>query len=120
MSHAYFCFWQSCYRQYGSARDLYNHVHAHHTRDLICRWDNCAYVCSRRAQLLSHIIVHISYFPFECLRCTKSFKRKHDLGKHVIAIHSQKPELNEYPNATLNTMGMNTKRKASLEYILNS
>ena len=114
VSMSYECRWRFCYQQFESAKNLYYHVHQTHTRQQQCSWENCTYTCKRRAQLLSHFIVHIPYFPFQCSFCNKLFKRKHDFNQH------NEKHLKKVSTAKcLNREPVNVENKKSLNFILN-
>ena len=84
MSISFECKWKQCGMNFESGKGLYVHVYNDHIHQLTCYWEKCQYIGKRRSQIVSHVMVHISYFPHHCTICGKSFKRKYDLGKHAI------------------------------------
>lgn len=108
------CKWQNCYQTFENQKYLSLHVHKIHTYDLNCGWEDCQYTCKRRSQMLSHFAVHVSYFPFDCMYCQKSFKRKYDRSKHIKAMHFDK--ISQDNN---NPTHLTILKKTAIDYILN-
>ena len=114
MFKSHLCLWKFCNKHFSTPGELYYHVYSEHTNELACRWQGCPYKCGRRAQILSHIIVHVHFFPFGCSQCDKKFKRKNDCKKHESAMH----DIGDL-KLNINEMKDTIFKKTSLEYILN-
>ena len=112
------CKWDNCHNCYGSAKELYSHVVGNHIKKLTCGWEGCTYSCKRFPQLISHVIVHIPYYPHKCKYCPKKFKRKHDRGKHFTSMHSSDLTNNQLSSRDYASL-FGPKYKTSLEFILN-
>ena len=106
------CQWGQCAKTFQTVKALYLHVfydHAFTSRN--CFWEDCRYYSSRTAQIRSHIIVHIPYFPYSCEKCDKTVKRKHDLIKHVNSMHSANSKKMRDP--------VEDQTKLSVDFLLN-
>eukprot|EP00834_Sanchytrium_tribonematis_P003897 NODE_168_length_14557_cov_0.729008.p11 type:complete len:131 gc:universal NODE_168_length_14557_cov_0.729008:9180-9572(+) len=99
-NHLQRCEWEysaihKCDAVFTTARELYQHVSISHigykkykTLATQCNWASCEFKATKRDHLTSHIKKHIDLREHECKICLKTFKRSHDLKKHVRLIHS--------------------------------
>ena len=113
------CNWNLCNLKFDSAKELHTHVHQNHMKEPRCQWGPCKYEFHKRSQLISHVIVHIPYFPHHCKRCDKKFKRKYDLTKHMFSVHDEdnsSQNRNQIYESALKKM---MASKVSLAFILN-
>ncbi|KAJ3102866.1 hypothetical protein HDU97_000249 [Phlyctochytrium planicorne] len=55
-----------------------------------CPVPNCGKVFMKLYSMKIHMITHSTEKPHQCLFCTVSFARKHDLVRHMRTLHSQK------------------------------
>lgn len=61
------------------------HVDRKATRNLslACRWGSCNVTAAKRYHITSHVRAHVPFKPHKCHFCGDSYKRPHDLKKHV-------------------------------------
>ncbi len=77
---------------------------------------------------MSHLVVHLPYYPFKCQLCSAKFKRKYDYRKHRLSVHKMEENTNNLNRVTRRATAsiqsqMTTKPdeyKANIDYILNS
>lgn len=84
------CKWLNCSDMFDRAEDLYKHLCEVHVGrkstnnlSLTCKWDNCRVITVKRDHITSHIRVHVPLKPYKCESCSKTFKRRQDLKKHI-------------------------------------
>ncbi|KAI8058291.1 hypothetical protein BDF22DRAFT_607973, partial [Syncephalis plumigaleata] len=84
------CQWDNCQQVYPNPTALYRHLCDEHigrfrqgNRCLECRWAQCGVRTLKRDHITSHLKVHVPFRPFECELCGGTFKRSHDLKKHI-------------------------------------
>eukprot|EP00121_Abeoforma_whisleri_P016386 Awhi_evm1s15039 len=95
------CCWmhpQKCGQVFQDGEKLLEHIKACHlARTTVCWWENCkrGWIQNttgknhfkKKDNALSHIRIHLSYFPHYCELCKKPFKRHSDYKKHVKQQH---------------------------------
>ena len=85
------CLWNECEKQFEEESSLYSHVVDHLPKAEICEypcgWLGCDFIGKTYYQIKSHIHIHVPFKPFRCYICSKSFKRKWDMQKHINGIH---------------------------------
>ena len=119
------CNWgAACGMKFTTSCDLYTHVSQQHVGEKVleCQWEICKYTAVKKRHLESHIMVHINYFPHKCNveGCDKSFKRKYDLRKHILAIHSSYIVQDRTKRKSSRLQDKQPISKAKLSFILNS
>ena len=88
------CEWNSCNQSYSDAGKLYHHLSESHcseqdenATDWPCHWKGCNVSVDRKYRLTSHLLTHTPYRPYCCSFCKKTFKRSHDMKKHIRLSH---------------------------------
>ncbi|KAI8058295.1 hypothetical protein BDF22DRAFT_613058, partial [Syncephalis plumigaleata] len=51
--------------------------------NLRCEWDDCEVTARKRDHIISHIRLHIPYWPLACKLCGRMFKRNPALKRHL-------------------------------------
>ena len=86
------CKWNNCNQALDV--DVLEHLGAHigypkaNTFVGNCKWDDCGLPKKTRGAMLSHILVHMDFRPYQC-DCGKSFKRKRDRLVHMRKCHKK-------------------------------
>ncbi|KAJ5974856.1 pH-response transcription factor [Penicillium waksmanii] len=93
------CQWIGCSETFFTAEALYEHICEGHidrkatnNLSLACQWGSCNVTAAKRYHITSHVRVHVPFKPHECHVCGDSYKRPHDLKKHV-KTHANDPEI---------------------------
>ena len=88
------CEWNSCNLSYADAGKLYHHLAETHcaeqdenATEWPCHWKGCNVSVDRKYRLTSHLLTHTPYRPYSCKFCQKTFKRSHDMKKHIRLSH---------------------------------
>eukprot|EP00835_Amoeboradix_gromovi_P003458 NODE_229_length_13800_cov_0.838114.p7 type:complete len:219 gc:universal NODE_229_length_13800_cov_0.838114:6380-7036(+) len=88
------CEWKSCKQIFSDAGKLYHHLSQAHCDEQEessmawpCQWKDCTVIVDRKYRLSSHLLIHTNYRPFTCKHCSKTFKRSHDMKKHIRLSH---------------------------------
>ncbi|KAJ5414854.1 hypothetical protein N7509_000188 [Penicillium cosmopolitanum] len=73
-----------------TAEALYEHICEGHVDrkaasnlSLACQWSSCNFTAAKRYHITSHVRAHVPFKPHKCHFCNDSYKRPHDLKKHV-------------------------------------
>ncbi|KAL7417603.1 hypothetical protein BDY24DRAFT_437931 [Mrakia frigida] len=90
------CLWTGCdvKVEKDDVETLYAHICNDHigrktkqNLTLVCRWNGCDKVHTKRDHVTSHVRIHLPFKPHSCETCSKTFKRPQDLKKHE-RVHS--------------------------------
>eukprot|EP00121_Abeoforma_whisleri_P015533 Awhi_evm1s14307 len=90
------CSWMNperCGKLFTDGEKLLEHIRVCHlVQSNVCWWENCKRgwiqhvsgknLFKKKDNALSHIRIHLNYFPHKCDVCKKSFKRHSDYKKH--------------------------------------
>ena len=88
------CEWNNCGQEFNEPGKLYAHLSEEHCNEQDesdtewhCRWLGCTVCVDRKYRLISHLLTHTPYRPYSCKYCPKTFKRSHDMKKHIRLSH---------------------------------
>ncbi|KAI9595204.1 hypothetical protein BDF19DRAFT_422882 [Syncephalis fuscata] len=89
-SLAYRCEWRGCLLEFDKAALLMHHVSEEHIGrralghlSLHCEWGDCRVSARKRDHIISHIRLHVPYWPLTCKLCGRNFKRNPALKRHL-------------------------------------
>ncbi|RKP06625.1 hypothetical protein THASP1DRAFT_30065 [Thamnocephalis sphaerospora] len=86
---AYRCQWRTCQLEFLDPAMLMHHVSEEHVGrralghlSLRCEWADCHVVARKRDHIISHVRLHVPYWPLVCPICNRRFKRNPALKRH--------------------------------------
>eukprot|EP00834_Sanchytrium_tribonematis_P006861 NODE_550_length_6175_cov_0.398453.p2 type:complete len:264 gc:universal NODE_550_length_6175_cov_0.398453:5233-4442(-) len=114
------CEWgNSCGKECKDPGELYKHCQEHCNEqdeaslEWPCQWKGCGVTVDRKYRLISHLLTHTPYRPYSCKYCQRSFKRSHDMKKHIRLSHPQHSMMDDLSNS--DTMSIDSE---SMDYLM--
>ncbi|EGG11229.1 uncharacterized protein MELLADRAFT_74108 [Melampsora larici-populina 98AG31] len=62
---------------------------------------------ARAFNMETHRKTHIGYRPHQCPQCHKNFSRRHDLHRHLVAVHNDHTKIPLNPSKPVSSSSFN-------------
>jgi len=76
-----------CSKAFATNERLKIHISREHTKNKIFNCDQCSYETAHQTSMKDHKMTHTGECPFVCHICSKSFKTKKNMNRHINGVH---------------------------------